>query len=174
MTAPARQPALVHACHDSPLGMLSILLHGARICAVEFDDRQERLHKLAAKGFPGLAIKDGPLPAPIARAFTAYFEGDLTALDGLEVEQPGSPFEREVWAGLRRIPAGQTRSYGALAADLGQPGAARAVGRANGLNAVSIIVPCHRVIGADGRLTGYAGGVERKAWLLRHEGALAV
>ena len=111
------------------------------------------------------------MPAAIAAALDAYFAGDLNALDAVPIETGGSEFQRSVWAALRAIPAGTTTGYGRLAAQLGKPGAARAVGLANGSNPIGIVVPCHRVIGADGTLTGYAGGVARKEWLLRHEGA---
>lgn len=102
---------------------------------------------------------------------TRYFAGDIDALDGVAVQTNGTEFQRTVWAELRRIPRGTTTTYGELAARIGKPTAARAVGLANGSNPVSIVVPCHRVIGADGSLTGYAGGTARKEWLLRHEGA---
>jgi methylated-DNA-[protein]-cysteine S-methyltransferase len=104
----------------------------------------------------------------------AYFAGDLSAIERLAVVTGGTDFQREVWAALRRIPAGRTLSYGALATQLGRPKAVRAVGLANGANPIGIVVPCHRVIGADGSLTGYGGGLERKRWLLAHEGAEAV
>ena len=100
----------------------------------------------------------------------AYFDGDLRGLDGLTVKTGGTAFQRAVWAALRAIPAGETRSYGQLAAAVGAPKAVRAAGLANGQNPVAVIVPCHRVIGANGTLTGYAGGLERKQWLLAHEG----
>jgi len=107
-------------------------------------------------------------------ALAAYFAGAVTALEGLAARPAGTPFEQEVWQALRRIPPGHTWSYGQLARAIGRPRAVRAVGRANGRNPVSLVLPCHRVIGADGSLTGYGGGLERKAWLLRHEGALVV
>jgi len=107
----------------------------------------------------------------VADALRAYFRGEPGELE-LEVAPSGSPFQRKVWRELRRIPFGHTISYGELARRVGSPGAARAVGRANATNPVSIVVPCHRVIGANGTLTGYGGGVERKSALLRHEGAL--
>jgi methylated-DNA-[protein]-cysteine S-methyltransferase len=103
----------------------------------------------------------------------AYFDGDVRALDALPVKTQGTAFQSEVWAALRAIPVGQTRSYGQLAAAIGRPSAVRAVGLANGSNPVGVIVPCHRVIGANGTLTGYAGGLERKRWLLAHEAANA-
>jgi methylated-DNA-[protein]-cysteine S-methyltransferase len=102
----------------------------------------------------------------------AYFDGVLDALDSLPVDLAGTPFQRKVWSALRTIPAGTTKSYAALAETVGITGGARPVGTANGRNPVAIVIPCHRVIGADGSLTGYAGGLARKRWLLRHEGAL--
>lgn len=113
-------------------------------------------------------------PSRFACAVAAYFGGDLDALTDLPVAVRGTAFETAVWQALRQIPVGHTWSYAALAASLGRPKAVRAVGRANGKNPVGLVVPCHRVIGADGRLVGYGGGLERKAWLLRHEGALVV
>jgi methylated-DNA-[protein]-cysteine S-methyltransferase len=102
------------------------------------------------------------------RQLTAYFAGSLTELD-LPLQMQGTVFQQRVWEALRTIPYGTTLSYGALAQQIGQPKASRAVGLANGRNPVSIIVPCHRVIGANGKLTGYGGGIERKQWLLNHE-----
>jgi methylated-DNA-[protein]-cysteine S-methyltransferase len=119
-----------------------------------------------------VVLKDGPTPKPVADALAAYFAGNLTAIDRLETGAGGTDFQREVWAALRDIPAGETLSYGALAARLGRPKAMRAVGLANGANPVGLVVPCHRVIGADGSLTGYGGGLERKRWLLAHEAGL--
>ena len=100
-----------------------------------------------------------------------YFAGDLGALASVRVDPGGTVFQRRVWSALRQLPPGRTASYGDLARAVGAAGAARAVGAANGSNPVAIVIPCHRVIGADGGLTGYAGGVERKQWLLRHEGS---
>ena len=118
---------------------------------------------------------DDTLPVPastvIRDALDAYFEGDLEALSQIEWETNGSVFQRQVWHALFDIPAGRTMSYAALAAHIGRPAAVRAVGLANGANPVGIVVPCHRVIGANGKLTGYGGGIARKAWLLEHEGA---
>lgn len=123
----------------------------------------------------GPAPPADPAPAGLARAFADWFAGDLGALDGLLLAPAGAAFERAVWAELRRIPPGETRSYADIARALGGgargPGPnARAVGTANARNPILIAIPCHRVIGADGSLTGYAGGLERKAWLLAHEG----
>lgn len=98
-----------------------------------------------------------------------YFDGAVEAIDTLQLRPAGTPFQQQVWTALRHIPCGTTQSYGALARRLDRPTAARAVGAANGANPISVALPCHRLVGHDGRLTGYAGGLTRKAWLLRHE-----
>ena len=140
--------------------------------ALDFSGFDARMQRLLARHYGAFALVDGAAPAAIITALDAYFSGDLAALDAIPVATGGSDFQRQVWAALRAIPAGTTSSYGALAARIGKAGAARAVGLANGLNPIGIVVPCHRVIGASGALTGYAGGVERKRWLLTHEGAV--
>ena len=111
-------------------------------------------------------------PGGLSAKLQQYFDGDLAIIDTLPTATAGTPFQRQVWQALRTIPCGQVMHYGQLAEVLGRPGAARAVGAANGSNPVSIVVPCHRVIGRNGTMTGYAGGVQRKEWLLRHEGYL--
>jgi methylated-DNA-[protein]-cysteine S-methyltransferase len=108
-------------------------------------------------------------PAGCCTALRAYFAGRLDAIERLPAAPFGTPFQREVWSALRTIPCGTTTSYGALARQLGRPAASRAVGLASGANPVSIVIPCHRVIGANGSLTGYGGGLDRKRWLLAHE-----
>jgi methylated-DNA-[protein]-cysteine S-methyltransferase len=115
-------------------------------------------------------LQAAPAPHDIRAALTGYFKGDLDRLSLVKWRVAGTAFQRKVWTALRTIPVGTTLSYGALAAQLDMPKAVRAVGHANGSNPISIVVPCHRVIGADGSLTGYGGGIERKRWLLRHEG----
>jgi methylated-DNA-[protein]-cysteine S-methyltransferase len=105
----------------------------------------------------------------LVAAMQAYFAGEVHIIDRIPVRFSGTPFQNSVWQALRAIPAGETMSYGALAKRLGQPGAMRAVGLANGANPIGVIVPCHRVIGADGSLIGYGGGMDRKKWLLAHE-----
>lgn len=139
--------------------------------AFDFSDYEPRMRRLMARHYPGQEIEAGPAPKAVAAAVDAYFQGDLDALSGLDWKTNGTEFQRRVWAGLCTIPAGVTLSYQGLAAQVGSPRAMRAVGLANGSNPVAVVVPCHRVIGASGRLTGYGGGLERKAWLLRHEGA---
>ncbi len=158
----------------SPMGdLLAITAPDGTLHALDFADFEARLRRLFTRHHPGVSLAPGEAPAELNAALAAYFAGNVTALDGLPVARIGSDFQRRVWAALRAIPAGETRSYGQLAAAIGQPTASRAIGLANGANPIGIVVPCHRVIGSGGALTGYAGGVERKAWLLRHEGALA-
>ncbi len=129
------------------------------------------LHRLDFVDDASSAAAQAPGSSAFAAAVRAYFAGDVRALDRLPVVARGTAFQTMVWLALRQIPPGQTWSYRQLAQAVGRPAAVRAVGAANGRNPLSLVLPCHRVIGADGRLTGYGGGLERKAWLLRHEGA---
>ncbi len=156
-----------------PLGdMLVVQDAQGRLHALDWSDYRERLQTLLARYHRDAVpdVRQGRASRAVREALTRYFDGDLSAPDALAVAPLGSPFQRSVWQALRAIPPGTTTSYGALAIRLGRAGAARAVGLANGANPVGIVVPCHRVIGADGSLTGYGGGIERKRWLLRHEG----
>jgi methylated-DNA-[protein]-cysteine S-methyltransferase len=121
----------------------------------------------------GFTIQPAHDSGGLSHAIARYFAGELAAIDALPVQTAGTPFQREVWHALRDIPCGTTISYSELARRIGRPNAVRAVGLANGSNPIGVVVPCHRVIGADGSLTGYGGGIERKRWLLRHEHALA-
>jgi methylated-DNA-[protein]-cysteine S-methyltransferase len=137
-------------------------------CAPRMQRGLDRFYR--AEGGVRLDESRGAAWAVIDR-LKAFFAGDLAAIDRIPVESAGTPFQRKVWATLRKIPAGKTWTYTELAARAGRPEAVRAAGTANGANPISIVVPCHRVIGADGSLTGYGGGLHRKDWLLRHEGA---
>lgn len=159
---------------DSPTGCLLVVTDDdGRLRAVDWQDHEQRLHQLLRRqyGADAVRLRAASRASGASRALCAYFEGDTGCLAGLPVATNGTVFQRMVWDALRQIPAGQTVSYGALAARIGQPRAVRAVGLANGANPVSIVVPCHRVIGAGGALTGFGGGLERKRWLLAHEGA---
>jgi len=156
---------------ETPVGAIVVALNEDRICALGFADHWTGLRKEVEKRFGRVAWQpdaDGGAPGSALRR---YFDGELTALDGLEVDTAGTPFQEKVWRALRRIPAGQTISYAGLARAVGSPKAVRAVAGANARNPVSIVVPCHRVIASDGTLAGYGGGVRRKEWLLVHEGA---
>jgi methylated-DNA-[protein]-cysteine S-methyltransferase len=160
----------------TPIGLaLLVTDEDGRLRALDWDDYHERLRRQLRRHYGARAsLLDGCAPQHIRAAVDAYFAGDLARLDGIECRTAGTPFQRAVWAALRTIPVGQTLSYGTLAAKLNAPRATRAVGLANGANPISLVVPCHRVIGADGSLTGYGGGLERKRWLLAHEGAAFV
>jgi len=155
----------------SPLGTIVLVCDGeGRLRALDFDTHEARLRRLLGRHYGEGRFTLASAPAPrIRTALDAFFAGELGAIGAIAVQTGGTEFQRRVWAALRRIPAGTTTTYSRLANDVGQPGASRAVGLANGANPIGIVVPCHRVIGADGSLTGYAGGVERKRWLLAHE-----
>lgn len=156
----------------SPIGELLILTDdGGRLRVVDFDSHQERMERLLDRyyGHGGWTLGEAAEPSAAARALRAYFEGDISAIDDIETETGGTDFQRKVWAALRDVPADAPTSYGTLAARIGQPTAVRAVGLANGANPIAIVVPCHRVVGSNGSLTGYGGGIERKRWLLAHE-----
>jgi methylated-DNA-[protein]-cysteine S-methyltransferase len=150
----------------SPVGPITIVADGSAITAVTMRPAAAVL----ARG--GEWVRDDARLADAREQLTAYFAGELRQFT-LPLAPRGSAFQHQVWAALRAIPFGETRSYGELAAALGHPGSARAVGAANRTNPIGIVVPCHRVIGADGTLTGYAGGIERKRFLLDHEAAIA-
>jgi methylated-DNA-[protein]-cysteine S-methyltransferase len=157
----------------TPLGSMLALASDRGLVALEFDAaaRHLRLHHRLMKFLPGQTIEDAGSPFfDQARAWLdGYFAGERADIGDLALDQYGDPFERTVWDALVTIPAGTTESYGGIATRIGAPGAARAVGLANGANPIAIIVPCHRVIGSDGSLTGYGGGLDRKRWLLAHE-----
>ncbi len=142
-----------------------------RLCAVEFWNDEAEMRRLLARHFGGAPAAFGKVAAPIRAAFERYFAGDRGALKAVPWVSGGTEFQKKVWAALTTIPVGETWSYAQLAAAIGKPKAVRAVGLANGANPIPIVVPCHRVIGANGSLTGFGGGLERKRWLLRHEGA---
>jgi O-6-methylguanine DNA methyltransferase len=164
----------------TPLGDMLVLASDEGLCALEFttvagpNRGQERLSRLNARlerWFPPHDLVDREtLTIARTRAWlTAYFDGTTADIGHVPLDMRGAPFEKRVWLALQTIPPGQTTSYGAIAQALGSAGAARAVGAANGANPVSILVPCHRVIGSTGSLTGYGGGLDRKTWLIDHE-----
>lgn len=158
----------------SPIGTISLVTDGAALCALEFQDCEPRLHRSLRLYYGSHTMTPIPDAGEPREQLEAYFEGHLAALDRVQVHTGGTEFQRSVWAALRLIPPGTTTTYGKLAAQIGRAKAIRAVGHANGANPVSIVVPCHRVVGADARLTGYGGGLERKAWLIAHERRHAV
>jgi methylated-DNA-[protein]-cysteine S-methyltransferase len=152
----------------SPIGPLTVAEKNARVCVLHFGKRAAAVRSTLGRWYPNEPVGRG-VRVDLRLTLQAYFDGDLAALDRVDVELNGTAFQRRVWEALRGIEAGTTTSYGALARTVGEPAAVRAVGAANGANPVAVIVPCHRVIGSNGSLTGYGGGLERKKWLLAHE-----
>jgi methylated-DNA-[protein]-cysteine S-methyltransferase len=138
--------------------------------ALDWEDHEPRMKELLRRQYCAFVLTNGRAPCAIRAALSAYFDGDLASLDSIAWQVAGTPFQRRVWTALPKIAAGTTLSYGALAARLKMPKAIRAVGHANGANPISVVVPCHRLIGADGSLVKYGGGLDRKRWLLQHEG----
>jgi methylated-DNA-[protein]-cysteine S-methyltransferase len=174
LASAAKAGRLTRASLTTPLGDMLAMASPDGLCALEFAARRPRLTRLQARlrrYFPAHEIADGQTPViDRTRAWLqAYFDGVSAELGDLPLDMRGAPFERRVWTALLRIPPGSTTSYGEIARQLGSPGAPRAVGAANGANPIAIVVPCHRVIGASGSLTGYGGGLERKMWLIDHE-----
>jgi methylated-DNA-[protein]-cysteine S-methyltransferase len=157
---------------ESPIGPLTAGERAGRVCLLHFGADGPDVDASLERWYPGEPRVRRPL-SNLSSLFSRYFAGDVVALDAIPAELNGTPFQKTVWQALRRIPAGTTISYADLARRIGQPGSVRAVGSANGANPVAVIVPCHRVIGSDGSLTGYGGGLDRKRWLLAHEGTVA-
>jgi len=155
----------------SPLGDILLVFEGTALRALDFWDYETRMRRLLRLHYGAVTLGEAPAPDAIRAPLAAFFAGDGAALEGIDVRTNGTAFQRAVWAAVRRIPAGTTMTYGGIAAAIGRPAARRAVGLANGANPVAIVVPCHRVIGANAALTGYGGGLRRKAWLLAHEQA---
>jgi methylated-DNA-[protein]-cysteine S-methyltransferase len=157
----------------SPLGsMLVVSDSEQQLRALDWEDHEDRMRRGLARIYRRRPIEyiRGAAPAATRRALQRYFAGKLQAIDEIPVQTGGTPFQSNVWRALRKVPAGTTLSYGRMADRLKCALAVRAVGFANGSNPISIVIPCHRLIGADGSLTGYGGGLERKRWLLEHEG----
>ena len=148
---------------ETPIGPMELVISALGVRRLKF-----------LRGDPRSGIAPAPAPtSPVARRIHAFFyQAELNAFDGLSIDAQGTEFQHRVWDQLRKIPHGETASYGEIARRLGQPGASRAVGMANNANPVAVIVPCHRVIGADGSMIGFGAGIDRKRWLLAHEAAL--
>jgi methylated-DNA-[protein]-cysteine S-methyltransferase len=159
---------LAIGCCDSPLGTLAVATVGDRLIGIDLHGDLTALgtYLIKTKGHPDTKTPS----ALVLTALRRYFDGELDALDDIAVDPAGTAFQLRVWSALRAVRPGTTTSYSALARDIGMPNAVRAVGAANGANPIPIVIPCHRVIGADGRLVGYGGGLDRKRWLLAHEG----
>jgi methylated-DNA-[protein]-cysteine S-methyltransferase len=156
----------------SPIGNIVIVVDDGKLCALDFTGYEERLMKLLKRRYREFQFKIVADPCGFSSRVKNYLAGDFTSLDAIPVSPGGTAFQQEVWQALREIPTGQTCTYAQLAAKIGRPKATRAVGMTNSLNPIALVIPCHRVVGANASLTGYAGGLDRKHWLLRHEGAL--
>lgn len=156
----------------SPIGDIVLACKGDALCALEFIEAEKRMVAWLRRRFGEIERVDAADPGGVCTRIGNYLQGDLDALDDIVVDGGGTDFQRKVWKGLRQIAAGKVVSYQGLAQRLGMPTSVRAVARANALNPISIVVPCHRVIGSDGSLTGYGGGLPRKCWLLEHEGVV--
>ena len=160
----------------TPLGEMAIVAdRDGALRALDWSDHDDRLHRLFERhyGRGRYTLEEAKNPGGLAEAMRAYFAGELAVIDTIRVATGGTAFQKIVWSELRRIPCGSSISYSELARRIGRPAAVRAVGLANGANPIGIVVPCHRVIGANGTLTGYGGGIERKRWLLAHESSAA-
>ena len=142
------------------------------LCALDWDEHEPRMRELLRLQHGAVILNEAPAPAVTRSALSAYFAGDRSALSAVKWRVAGTPFQRKVWTALATIPPGTTVSYGALAARLNIVKAVRAVGHANGANPISVVIPCHRLVGADGSLVKYGGGLQRKRWLLAHEGVM--
>ncbi len=157
---------------STPMGQLALVAdEEGRLRAVGWTEHHVRMQRQldAYSRERGCSLVRMSNPGGLTAGLRAYFAGDLGALEGLPVASVGTDFQRAVWGALREIPCGETCSYAELARRIGKPAAMRAVGLANGANPIGIVVPCHRVVGSSGSLTGYGGGIERKRWLLAHE-----
>ena len=156
---------------ETPIGIALLVSDADGVLrALDWEDYAPRMKELLRLHYGAVTLNEARAPELMRAALTSYFKGDLASLATIPWRVAGTPFQQKVWTALPRIPAGTTLSYGALAAQLDSPNAMRAVGHANGSNPISVVVPCHRLIGANGSLVKYGGGLERKRWLLRHEG----
>jgi methylated-DNA-[protein]-cysteine S-methyltransferase len=155
----------------TPIGVALLVTDSdGALRALDWEDYEPRMKELLRLHYGVVVLRDTRSPQAIRSALLGYFKGDLDRLKTIKWRVAGTPFQRQVWTALPNIPPGRTMSYGALAAQLDKPNAMRAVGHANGSNPISVVLPCHRLIGANGSLVKYGGGLERKRWLLAHEG----
>jgi methylated-DNA-[protein]-cysteine S-methyltransferase len=156
---------------DTPIGVALLVSDDDGVLrALDWEDYEPRMKELLRLQYGAVILNEARAPRDLKAALSGYFKGDLDRLRRIEWRVAGTAFQQKVWKALPKIPAGTTMSYGALANKIGLPKAIRAVGHANGSNPISVVVPCHRLIGANGSLIKYGGGLERKRWLLQHEG----
>jgi O-6-methylguanine DNA methyltransferase len=160
--------------YRTPLGSLLLVTDdGGALRALDFADHESRMRRLLRQHYGEYVLKPGSAPVEVVRNLDAYFNGEADALDGIRIATGGTAFQRAVWTAVRGIGPGTAKTYGQIAKQIGRDRASQAVGAANGANPIAIVVPCHRVLGAGDALTGYAGGLVRKRWLLEHEGYLS-
>jgi methylated-DNA-[protein]-cysteine S-methyltransferase len=159
---------------QTPIGDMILVARDGVLLLLQFEDATGRVEREMKLRFKGQELQHTENPFGLSEIMRDYFAGNITAINNILTDGGGTDFEKQVWAELRKIPSGTTVSYGSIARKLGDINMSRAVGTANGRNPIAIVVPCHRVIGADGSMIGYGGGIARKEWLLRHEGALLV
>ncbi len=155
---------------DSPIGTLLLVVDGNKLCSLDYEEYEQRMMMLLERRYGSVQLIPETNPNGFSSRVRDYLTGNYGSLDDIPVSTGGTPFQQRVWHALRTIPVGTTKTYGELAAQLGKPTAYRAVGGTNALNPIAIVLPCHRVVGVNAVLTGYAGGLERKQWLLEHEG----
>jgi methylated-DNA-[protein]-cysteine S-methyltransferase len=158
----------------SEIGDIVLVTDGESLVALDYADYEPRMLKLLKGRYGAFELKQVDNPGGFSDRVKAYLAGDFSSLDSIPVNTGGTPFQQAVWQALRTIPVGAVVSYKELAQRVGRPTAYRAVGMTNSRNPVAIVLPCHRVVGSNAALTGYAGGLERKRWLLLHEGASLV
>lgn len=156
---------------DSEIGTIITVFNDGALCALDFKDYEGRCLRLLKKNYPQHHLEHRNDPYGFKACLERYMAGEFVAFDAVNITLTGTEFQQKVWQSLRKIPAGATMSYGTLARNIGRPKTARAVGYANSLNPIALVLPCHRVIGQNGSLTGFAGGLDRKKWLLAHEEA---
>lgn len=155
---------------DTPIDPLTLAARNGRVCLLHFGGDDATVRATLHRWYPDEPVEESRDAGGGSLALARYFDGELDAIDTIQVEMNGTAFQRRVWDALRQVPAGKTATYAEIAVMIGSPAAVRAVGAANGANPVAVIVPCHRIIGSNGTLTGYGGGLKRKEWLLQHEG----
>ena len=154
---------------ETPIGELRIAMSGPLLVALGFAEGWNTLEAWLKRRFGPPTFQPEDDPDGVTSALAAYFRGEMEALDAIPLDPGGTPFQRKVWIAVRKVKAGRTTTYAQIAAKIGSPDAVRAVGGANRVNPIAIVIPCHRVVGSKGALTGYGGGIERKRWLLEHE-----
>jgi methylated-DNA-[protein]-cysteine S-methyltransferase len=154
----------------SSIGTILLVSDGKHLCALDYAGYEHRMMKLLQARYEQVVLQEAADPCGFSNVLRRYLAGDLACIGHISINTGGTSFQQQVWSALRKIPPGSVMTYGEMAVQLGKPPAYRAVGMTNALNPIAIVVPCHRLVGSNGALTGYAGGLDRKKWLLEHEG----